>query len=232
MANRVHMETSSSDSTPPMPTASSGPPTFVRAYPMGFAVAVVNMAERIGLVEYLNCHLRWDPQQCRVSPGIRLLALIVAMMVDPMALYRLPEWYEQLDVAVLFGPSRQAADFNDDAIGRALVKLFESRVQGTKVVDTWEVNLLTLPVWEVKLLTPPATSDTKLEVKLLTTARIWEVKLMTLQRGRRHGSGNEWFGRCGSCKVCVRGSASPRRRRLTAASFLADGVSRQRPYWI
>ena len=52
-------------------------------------------------------------------------------------------------------------------------------VQGTKVVDTWEVNLLTLPDWEVKLLTPAAGADTKLELKLLTAARIWEVKLMT-----------------------------------------------------
>lgn len=54
-------------------------------------------------------------------------------------------------------------------------------VQGTKVVDTWEVNLLTLLVWEVKLLTPAAASDAKLEVMLLTAPWIWEVKLMTLR---------------------------------------------------
>ena len=94
---------------------------------MGFAVAAVDMAERIGLVEYLDTHLPWDPQQCRVSPGTRLLALMVTFLVDPRALYRIPEFYTELDCAVLFGAERQPADFNDDAMGRALEKLFESQ---------------------------------------------------------------------------------------------------------
>ena len=102
-------------------------PAFLQSYRMGFAVTAVEMAERIGLVTYLNTHLRWDPQQCRVSPGTRLLALMVTFLVDPRALYRIPEFYEELDCAILFGAERQADDFNDDAIGRALEKLFESQ---------------------------------------------------------------------------------------------------------
>ncbi len=104
-----------------------GAPPKILAYRMGFAVAATALAERIGLVAYLNSHLDWDAKQCKVSPGIRLLALIIAIMVEPRALYRLEEFYHDQDCAVLFGAERHAADFNDDAIGRALLKLFESQ---------------------------------------------------------------------------------------------------------
>lgn len=57
----------------------------------------------------------------------RILALVIAMLVNPMAFYRLEEFYAELDCDVLFGAGRQAQDFNDDAIGRALTKLFESQ---------------------------------------------------------------------------------------------------------
>ncbi len=113
------------------PTETASAPDFVRAYRMGFAVAAVDMAERIGLVDMLNARIAWDPQQCQVSPGVRLLALIIAFLVDPMALYRLEEFYDDLDCGVLFGAQRQASDFNDDAIGRALVKFFESQTLQT-----------------------------------------------------------------------------------------------------
>lgn len=106
-----------------MDTQPSTPPAsleFIQAYRMGFAVTAVEMAERIGLVSYLDEHLHWDRKPCRVSPGMRLLALMGTFLVDPPALYRLPEFYEELDCAVLFGADRQPADFNDDAIGRAL----------------------------------------------------------------------------------------------------------------
>ena len=62
-----------------------------------------------------------------MSPGTRLLALIIAIMVDPRALYRFEEFYHNQDCAVLFGAERHAADFNDDAVGRALLKLCESQ---------------------------------------------------------------------------------------------------------
>jgi len=94
---------------------------------MGFAVVAVDMAERIGLVELLDAGLFWDRKQCKVSPGQRLLALMTALLVDPRALYRIPEFYADLDCDVLFGAGRLAGDFNDDAMGSALVKLFESQ---------------------------------------------------------------------------------------------------------
>lgn len=54
---------------------------------MGFVVDAVDMADRIGLVEYLDTHIPWDPQQCRVSLRTRLLVLMFTFLVDPRALY-------------------------------------------------------------------------------------------------------------------------------------------------
>ena len=106
-------------------------PTFIRAYRMGFAVAAADMAARIGRVDLINTRVPWDPRQWKVSPGIRILALVISCLVDPLALYRLEEFYADLDCEVLLGPGRTARDFNDDAMDRALVKLFESQVGQT-----------------------------------------------------------------------------------------------------
>ena len=90
---------------------------------MGWPAAIARVAERIGIVEWLNTRLAWDPAQCRLSPGVRLFALMVAFLVDPCALYRMSECFEPLDCKILFGPSVHAQDLTDDALGRALLKL-------------------------------------------------------------------------------------------------------------
>ena len=61
------------DTQPRAPEA----PEFLQGDRMGFAVVAADMAERMGLVDYVNAHVAWDPKQCKVSPGLRLLALIV-----------------------------------------------------------------------------------------------------------------------------------------------------------
>jgi transposase len=95
----------------------------ISAYPMGWAAAVARFAARIGLIDGLNDVLEWDPAQCHLSPGVRLMALMVAFLIDPCALYRMEEFYQPFDCAVLFGAGVQATDFTDDALGRALLKL-------------------------------------------------------------------------------------------------------------
>lgn len=102
-------------------------PDSLRAPTMGFAVAAVAMAERIGLVDRLDAGLSWDRKQGQGAPGLRLLALMVAIWVDPRALYGVSECYADRDCDVWFGAGRYATDFNDDAIGRALGKRFESQ---------------------------------------------------------------------------------------------------------
>jgi len=96
---------------------------FLKAYSMGFAATVVRFLERIDLVGWFNARVQWDPAQCNLSPGIRLVALILAFLVDPQALYQVAEFYQTFDCEILFGAGVTPTDFTDDALGRALIKL-------------------------------------------------------------------------------------------------------------
>ena len=95
---------------------------FVKASTMGFAAAVARFTERFDLVGWLNARLTWDPAQCKLSPGTRLMAMIIAFLVDPQALYQMVEFYQDFDCEILFGAGVTAQDLTDDALGRALLK--------------------------------------------------------------------------------------------------------------
>ena len=62
-----------------------------------------------------------------LSPGTRLLALILCVLFDRTALWRVERVFVRQDLPVLFGPEVEAGDFNDDALGRALDKLAHAR---------------------------------------------------------------------------------------------------------
>ena len=106
----------------PSTTLPQMPMTVLSAPSMGWPVLVARVAERIGLVDWLNTVMAWDPKPCRWSPGVRLLAIILCYLVDPQALYQVEAFYETLDGELMFGPGVHASDFNDDALGRALLK--------------------------------------------------------------------------------------------------------------
>lgn len=91
---------------------------------VGAGPLVAAMCRAIGLVDVLNQHLEWDHQRCRLSPGERILALIVNILTARQPLYRVWESFEKTDTALLLGAGITAADLNDDALGRALDKLF------------------------------------------------------------------------------------------------------------
>ena len=77
----------------------------------------------IGLVDLVNRQVCWDDRQCRVSPGERILMMVLDVLIGRSPLYRVIERWMTLDVAVLLGAGRVAADFTDDSLGRALDKL-------------------------------------------------------------------------------------------------------------
>lgn len=91
--------------------------------PSGVTVAAAHIAREIGVVEVVNRMVQWDEEQCRLSPGDRVLALLVGVLFDRTALWRLHEVLAGQDLGVLFGSDVAAADFNDDALARALDKL-------------------------------------------------------------------------------------------------------------
>ena len=81
------------------------------------------IADDIGLVDVINRQVRWDARQCRVSPGERILVMILDVLTGKSPLYRVIERWTVTDVAVMAGAGRVAADFSDDSLGRALDKL-------------------------------------------------------------------------------------------------------------
>ena len=52
--------------------------------------------------------------------------MLINIFMGRTALYRVDEFYELQDIAVLFGADASADDFNDSALGRTLDKIFEA----------------------------------------------------------------------------------------------------------
>ena len=85
------------------------------------------MLRQMGFVSTLDALLPWDPKQCKLSPGTRLLALTLCVLFDRAALCNVQQVLARQDLSIPFGSAPQAADFNDDALGRALDKLARAR---------------------------------------------------------------------------------------------------------
>jgi hypothetical protein len=90
---------------------------------VGAGPVIRALCEEIGLVEAVNQTVAWDPQRCHLSPGERIFALIVNLLTARQPLYRVHEPFQLTDVPLLLGSGHTAADFTDDALGRALDKV-------------------------------------------------------------------------------------------------------------
>ncbi len=100
----------------------------MRFFRAGPASLIARLCDVLKIAEIIDAVVDWDPIQCHLSPGTRVKALIINLLVDREALYHVERFYEHQDLEVLFGAGYQiqAEDFNDDALGRALDKLFAS----------------------------------------------------------------------------------------------------------
>ncbi len=92
----------------------------------GPAPLISAMCRSIGLTSTINQMLDWDERQCKLSPGFRVEAMIINLLMGRRPLYRLDEFFEYMDVSKLFGPMISPCDITDDSIGRALDKLAEA----------------------------------------------------------------------------------------------------------
>lgn len=90
---------------------------------VGAAPFVRALADHIELMDLLNRLLLWDAARTRISPGERIFAMILDLLMGKMPLYRVEDRLLETDVPLLFGVGRQAADYSDDSLGRALDKL-------------------------------------------------------------------------------------------------------------
>lgn len=92
----------------------------------GASCCMARACSDLGIVETLNLMIPWDEHQCKVSPGTRIVALIVNILVQRRPLYLVSEFYEAMDLPLLFSEAVAASDLNDDALGRALDRMHEA----------------------------------------------------------------------------------------------------------
>jgi transposase len=101
---------------------------------VGAAPLFRQMADDIHLVPLINQMVRWDDRQTRLSPGERILVLVLDVLSGKTPLYRVWERFASTDLEILVGAGRRPEDFTDDSLGRALDKL--ARAQPAKVFST------------------------------------------------------------------------------------------------
>ncbi|MCL6445395.1 MAG: IS1634 family transposase [Alicyclobacillus sp.] len=65
-------------------------------------------------------------EQCKLSIGTRIKALLINIGTNRRALYQVEKFYAQQDVEVLMGPGVCAEDLNDDALARALDAVYKA----------------------------------------------------------------------------------------------------------
>jgi len=94
-----------------------------RAVPSGIITMVEAFFLAMGLQKVLDDMLPFDDEQCKLTPGQRITALMLCVFGGREALYRVEKFFLGHNLVQLFGPGVQASDFNDDALGRALDKL-------------------------------------------------------------------------------------------------------------
>ena len=84
------------------------------------------MAERIGLVPTIDGLVGWDPARCRLSPGERILALMINLRTDRAPLYQVWDAFALTDVPLLLGAGITADDLHKGGARCALVPLSAS----------------------------------------------------------------------------------------------------------
>jgi len=84
------------------------------------AAAYCRKMNLIPIIDYLV------PSQMELSPGVAVQALVLDTLSGRSPLYRVQEFWEQEDRALLLGPDVQPSLFNDNNLGRALDAIFEA----------------------------------------------------------------------------------------------------------
>ncbi len=70
---------------------------------VGAGPGIRAMAAHIGLVDTRDRAVSWDTDRCRLSPGERILALLVNRLTEREPLYRVQEAFTLTDPASCWG---------------------------------------------------------------------------------------------------------------------------------
>jgi len=96
----------------------------VTSLSVGAAPFIAAACRELQIARSINAILKWDEKQVKVSPGTAITALLVNILTDRQPLYRVAEFYEHQDVALLFAEDITSEDLHDDTLGRSLDRLF------------------------------------------------------------------------------------------------------------
>ena len=108
------------------------------AFTPGPLPIIAAVCRESGLVETIDNLVDWDEQQCTLSPGERVMALIMNVLTEGKPLYRLPEFFEGTDTENLFHDGIEPDNLNDDALGRGLDQLAETGLRTVLGTVLWE----------------------------------------------------------------------------------------------
>lgn len=95
----------------------------MQPYVMGASAVWSNLIDRFGWVDMIDTATEGD--DFKLTVGTRLKALLINIGTERKALYKVQEFYERRDIEVLLGGGVVASDLNDDALGRALDRLYD-----------------------------------------------------------------------------------------------------------
>jgi transposase len=98
----------------------------MKIFNTGLAPVISAIWEQLNIGKNLDTFLTWDTTQCKLSPGIRIKALVINILATRIPLYLVSRFYLYQDLANLFGKGVLLQDLNDDCLARALDKLAES----------------------------------------------------------------------------------------------------------
>lgn len=112
----------------------------ITALNAGPTALIAALCDELQLESTINSLVSWHPSYWKTSPGTQIKAMIINILCARAPLYRVEEFYDDLDVEILFGEGRQASDFNDDVLGRTLDVLHEA--ESWRVHSTWSLSVL------------------------------------------------------------------------------------------
>lgn len=95
----------------------------------GSSAVIAQYSKEIGLLEIANRLVTWDRSRKGISPGTPIQALVVNILGDRNALYRVSEFYRNKDLETIFDEDVTCDALNDSALARALDKIHEAGCQ-------------------------------------------------------------------------------------------------------
>ena len=98
----------------------------IETLPVGAAPLIAAVVRYLGIDRIIDREASWDSKRCILSPGERVLALIVNFLCEERRpLYKVGRSFESRDTELLFGKGIAPEHLNDDCLARGLDALWK-----------------------------------------------------------------------------------------------------------